>query len=594
MPIALAISLLLATAATNADSSTAVAKPKIGSKIAGVSFVDLRYLKRTLSEFGRKKAFVIVFMNCDCPIAQRYLPRLKKLDEQYREKGVQFLSLNVGTADSVVDVAAQALEAGIAFPFAKDFDGSAARKLGVTRTPEAVVLDAQFHLRYRGRIDGNIRFGGVTPKKTRADLEEAIRDVLAGKKVRVSKTPVDGCLISFPDESKKPQREVTYSRHIAPLMQKYCQKCHRPGTEAPFSLLNYSDAKKHAAMIGEVVMQRRMPPWFASEKHGKFSNKLTMTSRERRLIADWIRGGKREGNPKHLPQPLKFSTKKWRIGKPDLVIRAPSVQKIPAEGYVPYRYVILPHVFLKDTWVQDIEILPGNKRVVHHCNLAYFPVGLRKPRPNFITGFVPGGIPMTLGKGVAFKIPAGSMLVLQLHYVTIGKETTDRTSVGFRFPKSPVKKRIRHVQVTTRNFAIPPGASHHEVVAERTLRSDAVGMGMFVHMHLRGKDMTFQAITPDGKKETLLVVPNYSFDWQMAYRWKKGTKTFPKGTRIRCVAHYDNSAFNPYNPDPKKTVRFGLQTYHEMMYGFFFYLDQNEDLNLKVDPKTGHVASGSR
>ena len=566
---------------------------KIGANITALRFTDQRYLTRTLDDLGKQKAYVVVFTNTDCPIAQRYLPRLKTLDAEYRGKGVRFLSLNVGEGDSVVDVAAQAVTAGIGFPFGKDFSGEAARKLGVTRTPECVVLDGQKRLRYRGRIDGDVRFGGVSPKKTRADLKEAIDDVLAGRDVKVKETPVDGCLISFPDD-KPPKRVVTYSEHIAPLLQKHCQRCHRPNAEGPFPLLSFADAKQHGAMIGEVVKQQRMPPWFGSKQHGKFINRTVMSSDERQLVADWIAGGKREGEPKKLPKPLEFPKTKWQIGRPDLVIPIPTEQKIPAEGYIPYRYVVLPYVFLKDTWVRKIEILPGNRRVVHHCNMGYIAVTDAKRRPHFITGFVPGGSPMELDKGTAFKIPAGSIIGLQMHYVTAGKETTDRTSVGFVFAKGKVDRQIRHLEVMTRRFAIPPGEPFHRVVAERTLSADAVGVGMFVHMHLRGRDMTFHALYPDGKKETLLLVPNYSFDWQLPYRWAAGTKKFPKGTRIQCVAHFDNSPFNPFNPDPKKTVKYGLQTYHEMMYGFFFYLNENEKLNLRIDPKTGRVIEGGK
>lgn len=565
-----------------------ISKPAIGAKIEKIRFVDQRYLTRTLDEFGKKNAYVVVFTNLDCPIVRRYLPRLKKLDEQYRDRGVQFLSLNVGTEESIVEVAAQAIRADIAFPFCKDFHGTAAKSLGVTRTPEVVVLDGNKTLVYRGRIDGDVRFGGVRPRPSRADLREAIDDVLAKRKVRVSETPVDGCLITFPEPDRRRKGKVTYNEHIAPLMRKHCQVCHHPNTEAPFSLMTFKDVSRHARMVGEVVMQQRMPPWFASKRHGTFTNRRGMNAAERRLVADWIRGGMREGDPRMRPKPRKFPDVKWKIGKPDLVIKMATTQKIPAEGYIPYRYAILPYVFLKDTWVQRVEIRPGNRRVVHHCNMGYLSVKGNKRTPQFITGFVPGGSPMILGKGTGFKIPAGSVLALQLHYVSLGEATTDRTSVGFVFPEGKIDRQIRHVQVNTSRFAIPPGATHHEVVSQRTLKHDAIGIGMFSHMHLRGKDMTFRAIYPDGKKETLLVIPNYSFDWQIPYRWEKGKKSFPKGTRIQVVAHYDNSRFNPYNPDPKKTVRYGPQTYHEMMFGFFFYLDKNEKLGLTIDPKTGH------
>jgi hypothetical protein len=194
---------------------------------------------------------------------------------------------------------------------------------------------------------------------------------------------------------------------------------------------------------------------------------------------------------------------------------------------------------------------------------------------------------MVLDHGIGFKIPKGCMLVLQLHYVTTGKETSDQTRVGFVFAKETIAKQLKHFRCHNAKLAITPGDPHHPVEAKRTLDCDATGVGMFSHMHVRGKDMVFNAIYPGGKKEILLAVPNYSFDWQMAYQWAPHAKKFPKGTVIDVVAHYDNSAFNPYNPDPKQTVKEGDQTYEEMMYGFFFYTDDAENLHLTVDPKTG-------
>ena len=196
---------------------------------------------------------------------------------------------------------------------------------------------------------------------------------------------------------------------------------------------------------------------------------------------------------------------------------------------------------------------------------------------------------MILKDGVGFKIPKGAGLLLQIHYVTTGKEENCQIRVGFRYADGKIQKQLRHKVLVDNKFAIPPGAPAHRVAASKVLEEDVVGVGLFVHMHLRGKDMTFRARYPDGAAETLLLVPNYSFDWQMPYRWATGKKRFPKGMRLEAVAHYDNSKFNPYNPDPSATVHEGQQTRNEMMNGYFFYTEANERLNLQIDPKTGHV-----
>ncbi len=264
--------------------------------------------------------------------------------------------------------------------------------------------------------------------------------------------------------------------------------------------------------------------------------------------------------------------------RPDLVLQSDEL-KLPAEGDIPYRYAILPHVFLADTWIQGAQILPDNPRVLHHGNLGYGNLAEGFDEANFITGAVPGGEPMDLDPGIAYCIPKGSVLALQLHFVATGQAEKCRISVGLRYPRVVVQKRLRSIQLTDHKFAIPPGAPAHKVAASRVLDRDVLGVGLFSHMHLRGKDMTFTAHLPDGKADTLLIIPNYNFSWQLPYRWETGKMRLPKGTRLECVAHYDNSPFNPYNPDPLATVRNGPQTYQEMMYGFFFYTAHKNNLD---------------
>jgi hypothetical protein len=505
---------------------------------------------------------------------------------------VAFLAINAGPDDDLVDVAHQAVKADIAFPFARDFTGKLPQLLGAERTPECLVLDSQRKLKYRGRIDSEFRLGGVRPNAGREDLREAIQDVLAGREVRVAETPVDGCLITSP---RKPEpRPLTYHRDVAPVMKKHCQRCHQPGTAAPFSLRTFADAAAHAEMIAEVVAQRRMPPWHAASAHGDFTNNPRLSAQEIATIVDWSKGQRREGDPADAPESLPVRKSHWLIGKPDLVIKMAGPENIPASGYIPYRYALLPYVFLQDTWVQKIQINPGNNAVVHHCNMGYVSLAESRgkvfhPEKNFITGHVPGGDPMVLDKGVGFRIPAGSVIGLQIHYITTGEETTDQTEVGFVFAREKIQKQIQNFQCRTSRFEIPPGRSHHPVMASKTFPFDATGIGMYSHMHLRGKDMTFNAAYPNGEQETLLSIPNYNFEWQASYRWPANKIKFPQGTRIDCTAHYDNSPFNPFNPDPKATVRHGLQTYHEMMYGFVFFTRDDEALDLTIDPKTGHV-----
>ena len=371
-------------------------------------------------------------------------------------------------------------------------------------------------------------------------------------------------------------------------MRKHCWQCHQAGGSAPFSLITYKQAAAKAAAVAEVVADGRMPPWFAAHEFGPFVNRRGLSEDERTIIVDWARAGAALGDAKKIPEPPAPPKSKWLIDEPDLVLES-SVHELPATGDIPYKYAVLNHNFSADTWVQSVQIVADNPRVMHHCNLVFgkFTEGVKEQ--NFITGNVPGGDVAALDDGVAFRIPKGSALILQIHpnAVATGKPEKCRVAVGLRYPRTPVQQQLRNMQLTDSRFVIPAGAPSHKVAAERVLDHDIVGVGLFAHMHLRGKDMTFTAHLPDGKTETLLIIPNYSFAWQVPYRWQPGQKRFSKGTRLECVAHFDNSAFNVFNPDPKATVRYGQQTHEEMMFGFFFYVDAAERLGLQVDPKTG-------
>lgn len=550
--------LLLIPSSVLADDSASGKQPneppQIGDTIADLQFKDIRYLPRSLEELGEHKAYVFVFTNTTCPLVQRYLPRLKALDEKYGPQGVQFVAVNVGTGDTIQDMASHALKYGALFPFVKDTDGSCTQALGVQRTPEVAVLDAKYRLVYRGRIDDQYRLGGALPKARRHHLEEAIQDILADRQVARPTTPVDGCQITFPDVSSKPKNKYTYAEHVAPLIQQHCANCHRPNTAAPFDLLTYDDVSSQGEMIAEVVREQRMPPWFASPKHGTFHNAPTITLQDRRTITDWVRGGMDSGDLSKLAsdkKPVAEAEKtKWKIGEPDLVIPMAFSHNIQADGFVPYKYVVLPYVFAKDTWVEAFEILPSNRRVVHHTNMAYGSLSQKPGLSTFITGYVPGGQAMDLAhfdNDLAFRVPAASLLGLQIHYTTTGVAERCTFEIGIRFARKKVQKQLRFRLADPRRFRIPPHHRGYAVSQSFKLKQDVSLLGMFTHMHLRGKDMTFLAHLPDGKTETLLEIPNFNFDWQLSYEIEPGKKRLPKGTRLEAIAHFDNSDFNSYN-----------------------------------------------
>ncbi|MFO0918428.1 MAG: redoxin family protein [Planctomycetaceae bacterium] len=563
--------------------------PAIGDKIGELKFKDIRSLERTLTDFGPKQAYVLVFTTTECPIVNKSIPKLIDLDQRFSPRDVQIVAVNVGPADTILSMAAQAVDYDAAFPFVKDMDLSCVKALGVERTPEVAVLNADRILVYRGRIDDQFRLGGTRTEPRRKDLEAALNELLDGQKLSVTTTPVDGCLITEPEPINTNLPAPQFHRDVAAILNQKCVSCHREGTGAPFSLTSYADATAHAEMIAEVISDQRMPPWYANPKHGTFQNDPSLTRRERDTLLRWVKSSRAEGDPKDAPEAPVFPETKWRIGEPDLVLTTVEEDTIPPTGFIPYRNVLLPHVFLNETWVEAVEIRPMNPAVVHHCNMAYV-TSKGAGNHTFITGHVPGGLPMDLSSfdnGVAYKIPQWATLGLQIHYTTTGKEEKCRIQVAFRFPRRAVDKQLKHFVLDPRDFQIEPGNGAYPVRSSLTFEEDVTLLGLFTHMHVRGKDMTFFATIPDQPRQTLLQIPNFNFEWQLGYKFAPGQKRFPKGTVLEAIAHYDNSTFNPYNPDPKRTVPYGDQTYDEMFNGYGFYVADDEHLNLTIDPKTG-------
>jgi len=360
-------------------------------------------------------------------------------------------------------------------------------------------------------------------------------------------------------------------------------------------LLTYSQARPWAKAIKEAVLTKKMPPWFADPKYGHFRNDPSMTQQEIDTLVAWVDKGAPEGDPADAPKPKEFSTG-WNIGEPDAVVEMPNPYHVPAKGTIDITYVIIPTDFGEDKWVQAAEVRPGNRAVVHHVNVIvqrhdpnkprthepgvpytapYVPPKMEpgtrivrgQPSSEFLVGYVPGYQFKTWQPGQAKLIPAGADVVLQLHYSTNGTAGDDRTKVGFAFAKEPPRERVLSAVAKSWDFVIPPGDPNHEVHSSVKFAADVKLVSLHPHMHYRGKDYEYRAVYPSGESEVLMRVPRWDFNWQMTY-FLKEPKLLPKGTTIECVAHYDNSANNPFNPNPKATVTYGEQTWDEMMSGW--------------------------
>lgn len=545
------------------------AEKSIGRKIDDFKLRDYRGKQHALSDYRKSKLVVIAVTGTDCPLVKLYGPRLQELASKYKSKGVQFLGMNSNLQDSVTQVAAYARIHKITFPILKDPGNAIADRLSAVRTPEVFVLDRQRKIRYRGRIDDQYDIGVIKPKVSHADLVDALDELLAGKKVTTPVTQPVGCLIGRVSRVK-PHGNITYSNQIARVLQRNCVSCHRKGDIAPFPLTSYKEVVGWAEMMEEVIDDNRMPPWNANPKHGTFRNDARMSAADKKLFRTWVKNGCPEGDKKNLPKPLKFADG-WHIGKPDVVFAMRKTPyKVPAEGVVAYKYFTVDTNFKEDKWIKAAEARPGNRSVVHHIvAFVQSPRGGGFRGTGVAVGFAPGTPARIYPKGVARKIPAGSRLVFQMHYTPNGSPQEDISSVGFVFadPKE-VKHEVRGGTAMNKRLRIPPKTSDHKVTSQYRFRSEQMLVSMSPHMHLRGKSFRFEAHYPDGKKEILLDVPRYDFNWQLRYDLAK-PKRMPKGTRLLCTAYFDNSKHNLNNPDPSKTVYWGDQTWEEMMIGWF-------------------------
>lgn len=380
----------------------------------------------------------------------------------------------------------------------------------------------------------------------------------------------------------------TFYKDVEPIMMNRCQGCHREGEIGPMAFMSYKDVRPWAKAIKQSVASKKMPPWFADSAHGKFSNDRSMSKTEIETITAWVDAGAPEGDAKDRRAPRTF-TDGWNIPTPDLVVGMEKAFPVPADAKIDYQYIVIPTGLKEDKWVNMVEARPSDRSVVHHIVVfirdpkskwlreipPYTPHAPQGNTRAHVGGFgneilhiyTPGNLPDIWKPTQAKMLPAGADLVFQMHYTSTKKSTEDRTKIGLVFSKEPPTERILTQAAGNEGFAIPPGADNYEVKGASRVPNDATLLSFFPHMHLRGKAFEMNLLDGD-KTEKLLKVNRYDFNWQLTYKIEQPIVLKP-GMKIEAVGYFDNSPNNPYNPDPKATVKWGEQSWEEMMYGFF-------------------------
>ncbi|MFL5298623.1 MAG: redoxin domain-containing protein [Phenylobacterium sp.] len=548
---AAAVLVGLAPAGIAAEPTTATPQ-----HVDDFQLTDQTRLAQHLYYYNYVPAVVIMTRTNGSAVSRQGAAALEKLNAAYKDKGVVVWALD--SNDTRDAVAAEAKAQKLSVPVLMDEYQLVGESLGVQREGEVFVIDPKtWSVAYRGPLDGRVG--------------ETLDTLVAGGKPQLIRAAYSaGKPLAFPERDHAADfAQISYSKTVAPILQEKCVSCHVNGGIGPFAMNSYEVIKGFAPMIRETVRTRRMPPYFADPHIGVFKNDQGLTAEQTKLLVHWIEAGAPRGDG---PDPLAANKDRrapdWpvELGKPDVIVDLPAY-KVPANGLVEYQNQRVDNPFRQDTWLRAIAMKPGDRRVLHHVVSNHIPDPNNPPDiPGGSVGsYTPGAQPQVMGDGAGAPVPGGGKLNFQMHYTTMGKETTDVTQVGFYTMKEPPKYIKRSTVISTFALMIPPGEARHQEVAYLTFPADAYLYTLYPHAHYRGWHVELKEITPDGKEAMLLSLPKYDFNWQRDYDPVTPIHV-TKGTKLVATWVYDNSVHNPANPDPKRNVTWGEQTPDEMMY----------------------------
>jgi hypothetical protein len=543
-------------------------------------FRDLDGQAYYVAELRQKGPVAFVFLSTSCPVARQYTQRLLQLHESFADSGVQFFAVFSNHEDDRPAITEYARTTRLAMPIVADRSGDLARQLGATMTPQALVIDRSGQLAYRGAIDDH----RYTNRVKRHYLRDALTALCAAKPVTVTHTRALGCSIHLADTAG--EGPITYSRHIAPIVQDHCQACHRSGQIGPFPLTSYEEVRTWSTEMAAYTGERLMPPWKAVPDFNHFQGDRSLSDHQIDLIRRWVQSGTPQGDPEDAPPAPRFA-EQWALGPPDLIVDMPEEYVVAAEGEDDYRHFIVPSNYAQDRYIRAVDVQPGNRRTVHHVIVYTDTTGRAReldaddPGPGYTNfggpgfdpasspgGWAPGSNPQELPAGTGHLLPKGADIVVQVHYYRTGVEERDRTRVGLYFSDSPSPAVARTPLVINTEFEIPPGDSRHQVTASWDVPRDVYALSVFPHMHLLGKEMKVTVQTPEGDTLPMVWIKDWDFNWQQWYVFRD-PMLLPKGSKVQMTAWFDNSTGNPNNPhDPPKAVRWGEKTTDEMAIAF--------------------------
>ncbi|MCE9613938.1 MAG: redoxin domain-containing protein [Lentisphaerae bacterium] len=561
----------------------------VGRLMPDLAFEDLDRHSGRLSDYSNHTGVVLALRDVDCPVSRQYGQTLARIEAACATQNIAFLYVNSATPNSPESMQDERRRFGFRGRYVPDPTGALGSLLGVHTTAEVFLIDRARTLCYRGAVDDQFGIGYTLPQPRQRFLELALAELLERKVVKIKATSAPGCVLELEPPPPTPATNVTYYHQISRIVQEHCVRCHHPGGVGPFSLMSYEAVAKRRKMIRRVLTTGYMPPWSAEPGSGPWANDPSLSAWEKEQVFAWVDAGAPAGDPREAPVPSEFPGG-WSIGQPDVVVELPEARDIPAQGLVPYYNGLISLPFKQDTWVQAIEILPTSVPHVHHALVMvepdtpptmsqmlrrrfrkFLPHRLPPGFENYFAVYVPGAYGNRFPPGTAARIPAGSRLRVQMHYVATGVPSVDRTRIGLVLARQPPTDEARMTTVSAIDFVIPAGAPNYRIQAEYEFPQAGKLVSFAPHMHYRGKAYRYDLVDRAGGTTTVLNVPVYDFNWQHSYVLRAPIDIQP-GMRLRATSWYDNSTNNPANPDPASDVVYGLDSTNEMMTGCFIWI----------------------
>lgn len=568
-----ALTIIAKVLVTTAVTSVAVLPVNAAERISDFSLIDHNGKFFQLSRHADMDA-VVLFAHDDTRDARRIMEELNDVMAKFADQKVAFFLVDSTDDANRESLSKVAEKNDITVPILMDDSQIVATELGISRIGDVAILDPKAKaVVYHGALNDRYAEGSKARRASVHYLSDALQAIIAGQEVPVSEVASNGDAIEF---SLPAAASISYADDIVPILEQRCVTCHQEGGIAPFAMSNHQMIQGWSPMIREVLYTKRMPPGQIDSLYvNDFHDVNHITVEESQKLVQWIdAGAKNEATTDPLTQ-LRPALVKWNYGEPDMVIPVPE-QHIPATGVQDYRNLQVPLNLDRDVWVKAVEFVPGDTTVLHHIiAFAYGPNGMSEfevlNQGIGLGAYAPGNSINTYPEDSGFPLKAGGGLLLQMHYTTSGKETTDASEIGLYLWDEPPARQVLGGSAADLEINVPP-FSTKEMVATKKFRTDSYLTMLGPHMHYRGYDANFKLVYPDGRTEEVLNVPNYQFNWQKTYDFKEPL-FIPAGTEMVFTGTFDNTEMNPFNPDASQTLSWGEQTWQEMFFGFFRYVE---------------------